>query len=101
MSWRKKLIWQVEWDDRARKELRKLDKQIQQHILKYMRERIATGNNPRRFGKGLTNDKNGLWRYRVRDYRIVCHIYDDEEIVLVIKVGHRKNIYVSYGFNFR
>jgi len=92
------LIWQVEWDDYARKELRKLDKQIQKHILQYMRERIATTEDPRRFGKGLTYDKSGLWRYRVRDYRIVCQIYDDEETVLVTKIGHRKNVYITSCF---
>jgi mRNA interferase RelE/StbE len=88
------LIWKVEWDDRARKELRKLDTQVQRDILQYLRKRIATKENPKRFGKGLMYDKYGLWRYRIRDYRIICRIYEDELIVLIIKVGHRKNVYL-------
>jgi mRNA interferase RelE/StbE len=87
------LTWTVEWDDRARKELRKLDKQRQKDILKYLRDRIAVNADPRRFGKPLSYDKHGLWRYRVQDARIVCRIEDEELIVLVIKVGYRKEVY--------
>lgn len=87
------MIWIVEWDERARKELRKLDKTLQKNILKYLRERIAVRDDPRRFGKPLSYDKHGLWRYRVQDTRIVCRIEQNEMIVLVIKVGHRKDVY--------
>jgi mRNA interferase RelE/StbE len=88
------LIWKVEWDDRARKELRKLDRQGQNDILQYLRKRIASSENPRRFGKNLMYNKYGLWRYRVKNYRIICRIYDSELIVLVIRVGHRRNVYL-------
>jgi len=87
------LTWKVEWDDRARKEFRKLDKQLQKDILRYLRERIATDADPRRFGKPLSYDKHGLWRYRVQNARIVCRIYEDEVFVLVTRVRHRKEIY--------
>ena len=87
------MIWKVEFDDSATKELRKLDHQAQQEILNYFRKRIATDEDPRRFGKSLTGDLAGLWRYRVRNYRMVCNIEDDRLIVLVLRVGHRKNIY--------
>ena len=87
------MIWRVEWDERARKELRKLDKQLQKDILCYLRERIATEKDPRRFGKPLSYDKHGLWRYRVQNARIICRIDNDEILVLVARVGYRKNIY--------
>lgn len=87
------MTWTIEFDDAAAKELRKLDHRAQQDILKYFRERIATGEDPRRFGKTLTGELAGLWRYRVRDYRMVCNIEDDSLTVLVLRVGHRKNIY--------
>lgn len=93
MIWRKKLTWTVEWDDRARKELRKLDKQLQKDILQYLRKRIAVDDDPRRFGKALSYDKHGLWRYRVHNARIICRIEDDSLIVLVVKVGYRKTVY--------
>tara|TARA_B100000795_G_scaffold220417_1_gene174905 strand:+ start:688 stop:954 length:267 start_codon:yes stop_codon:yes gene_type:complete len=87
------LTWVVEFDDAATKELRKLDRQAQQEILRYFRERIATNEDPRRFGKPLSHDLTGLWRYRVRNYRMICNIEDDKLTVLVVRAGHRKHIY--------
>ena len=83
----------VEWDERALKELKKLDKQAQKDILLYLRSRIATEESPRRFGKSLVGDKSGLWRYRMKDYRILCHIEDGNLVVLVLRASHRKNVY--------
>ncbi|MCP3869351.1 MAG: type II toxin-antitoxin system RelE/ParE family toxin [Gammaproteobacteria bacterium] len=87
------MTWRVEWDDRAVKELRRIDRQVQRNILTYLRERIATTQDPRRFGKALGGDKWGLWRYRVGDYRIVCQIKDQSVVVLVLRVAHRSTVY--------
>ena len=87
------MTWKVEFDDAAAKELRKLDRQIQKEILTYLRARIATDEDPRRFGRPLARDMGGLWRYRIRNYRIICNIEDDRLVVLVLRTGHRKNIY--------
>lgn len=87
------MTWNVEWDDAAVKELRKLDKQAQRDILKYFRERIASDDDPRRFGKQLSRELTGLWRYRVHNYRMICNIEDDKLVVLVLHVGHRKEVY--------
>ena len=92
-NWSKKLTWKIEWDDRARKELRKLDSPIQKEILSYLRTRIIESNNPRVFGQSLSGNKSGLWRYRVGNYRIICRIEDDALVILVIGVGHRKEVY--------
>ena len=87
------MTWSVEWDDRARKELRKLDVQVQRTLLRYFRERIAVDDDPRRFGKPLRHTMQGLWRYRVGDYRLVCHIEHQRCVVLVLAVGHRGAVY--------
>jgi mRNA interferase RelE/StbE len=87
------LIWTVEFDDAAAKELRKLDRQAQSDILRYFRQRIATDEDPRRFGRSLSCELAGLWRYRVRDYRMICNIEDDKLIVLVLRASHRKDVY--------
>ena len=87
------MTWTVEFDDAAAKELRKLDKQAQRDILTYFRQRIATDEDPRRFGKPLSRDLSGLWRYRVRNYRMICNIEDDKLVVLVLRAGHRKDVY--------
>ena len=87
------MTWKVEFDDRAAKELRKLNPQTQGEILKYLRKRIATTENPRRFGKSLSGSLGGLWRYRVGDYRLICSISEREVAVLILRVGHRSNVY--------
>lgn len=87
------MTWSVEFEDAAAKELRKLDRQAQQQILRYLRERISTDEDPRRFGKPLSRELAGLWRYRVRNYRIICNIEDDKLVVLILRVGHRKDVY--------
>lgn len=84
-------MWNIRWDDRARKELRSLDTPVQNKILKYLRERVV--DDPHRFGRELIGHKAGLWRYRVEDYRLICQIRNDQLIVLVVAVGHRKEIY--------
>lgn len=85
------VIWSIDWDHRALKELRSLDKQNQQKILKYLNDRVSP--NPRVFGKELSANLSGLWRYRVENFRIVCQIEDHKLRVLVVTVGHRKDIY--------
>jgi mRNA interferase RelE/StbE len=87
------LIWTVEFDEAAAKELRKLDRQAQNDILRYFRERIATDEDPRRFGKLLSGELAGLWRYRVRDCRLICSIEDDKLTVLVVGAAHHKDVY--------
>jgi mRNA interferase RelE/StbE len=85
--------WRVEFDRGAARDLRKLDVQAQRLILRYLRERIATAGDPRRFGHALTHDLKGLWRYRVGDYRIVASIEDNRLVVLVVTVGNRRQVY--------
>lgn len=87
------MAWTVEWDERAVREAQKLGREARRRIVTYMRERIATSEDPRRFGKPLLAEKAGLWRYRVGDYRIVCRIEDDRVVVLILAVGHRSKIY--------
>ncbi len=85
--------WVYRFDDRALKELRKLGKNAKRDIIAYLDDRIAGESDPRRFGKGLKADLAGLWRYRVGDYRVLCQIRDGELLVLVVAVGHRRDVY--------
>jgi mRNA interferase RelE/StbE len=87
------VIWQVEFDRDAARDLKKLGADAQRIILRYLRERIATADDPRRFGHALTGDLKGLWRYRVGDFRIVAAIEDANFVVLVVTVGHRREVY--------
>ena len=87
------MTWKIEWDDRARKELRKLDFSVQKEILNYLHFRISGSNNPRQFGQNLSGNKSGLWRYRIGNYRLICKFEEHNFIVLVVGVGHRKEVY--------
>jgi mRNA interferase RelE/StbE len=87
------MSWVYRFDQRALKEFKKLDRQVQIQVLGYLDEQVTGNGDPRRFGKGLKADLAGLWRYRVGDYRILCQIKDGELLVLVIDVGRRRNIY--------
>ena len=87
------MAWSIEYDRGALKDLKKLDRAIQREILDYMDSRVATADDPRHFGKPLRASKFGLWRYRVRDYRIICELQEKRLVVLVVAVGHRSTIY--------
>ena len=76
------MAWTIEYDEEAVRDLKKLDRQVQSEILDYMEERIGRAEDPRSFGKPLRHSKFGLWRYRVRDYRIICQLQQAKLIVL-------------------
>ena len=87
------MAWTIEYDPRALRDLKKLDGTIQREILDYMDQRVAAAQDPRDFGKPLRASKFGLWRYRVRDYRIICELHEKRLVVLVVAIGHRSTIY--------
>jgi mRNA interferase RelE/StbE len=87
------LAWTIEYDEGAIADLKKLGRQLQREILDYMEKRIAKAEDPRVFGKPLRHSKFGLWRYRMRDYRIICQLQQARLIVLVVAVGHRSTVY--------
>jgi mRNA interferase RelE/StbE len=87
------LAWRIEVTPAAARELRKLDRQVAQRIGAYLQDLVASCGNPRQRGKGLTANRVGLWRYRVGDYRVICHLEDDRLLVLVVRIGHRSDVY--------
>jgi mRNA interferase RelE/StbE len=86
-------MWSVEYTAEAYKALQKLDRPLQREIVDYMEKRIAAAKEPSDFGKPLVGSRFGLWRYRLRDYRIICELQDKRLVVLVVRVGHRKDVY--------
>ena len=86
--------YRIEFDPRAEKELEKLDREVARRILRFLRERVATLEDPRSLGEPLRGPELGrFWKYRVGDYRLICHIQDREATVLVLRVGHRRDVY--------
>lgn len=82
----------IEFSAKAKKEFSKLDRPAQILIKKYLSE-ISSLENPRTRGKALVGNLADLWRYRVKDYRIICEIDDEKILILILRIGHRKEIY--------
>lgn len=91
----------VEYTPESAKELSKLDRQAAMRIREYMGE-VEKLIDPRSRGKALSSNLAGLWRYRVGDYRVISSIAEEEAeekpkktiiTVLVVHIGHRKNVY--------
>lgn len=88
------MAWRIELSEEADRQLDKLDPQVARRILKFLRERVAELDNPRSLGEALHGPKFGeFWKYRVGDYRLICSIEDQKILILVLRVGHRREIY--------
>ena len=88
------MAYNVELSESAERELSKLDTSQAKRILKFLHQRVAKLDDPRSIGEALHGSRLGeFWKYRVGDYRLICKIEDDRLIVLVLRVGHRKEIY--------
>jgi mRNA interferase RelE/StbE len=88
------LAWTIRYTETALKQLKKLDRPVARRLVEFMAERVAGQVDPRSSGAALTGPLLGsYWRYRVGDYRILCDLQDGELTVLVLGVGHRKEVY--------
>ena len=87
------MAWTLRFTETALKQLGKLDRKIAGQITRVLEERIAKSRNPREFGKALTGELKGYWRYRIGHYRVICELKDRELIVLALAIGHRRDIY--------
>lgn len=88
------MAWNVEVSEEADRQLGKLDPQTARRIVKFLYERVARLEDPRGIGEALRGPKFGeLWKYRVGDYRVLARIEDNILRILVVKVGHRREVY--------
>ena len=87
------MSWRIKYAQSVQKTVKKLQPQVRQRIRDYLEKRVALLDDPRQIGKPLKGHHSELWRYRVGDYRIICEIQDDTLLVLVVRIGHRKEIY--------
>jgi mRNA interferase RelE/StbE len=88
------MAWKAELSATAERELTKRDPQHSQRILRFLQEQVAKLDDPRSLGKALQGSRIGeFWKYRLGDYRLICKIEDERLLVLVLRIGHRKEIY--------
>ena len=85
--------YKVDYAKSAIKNLKSLDRPVRQMILNWIERNLIDCSNPRQHGKALVGNHSGEWRYRVGDYRIIADILDDKIVILVLNVGHRKEVY--------
>ncbi len=88
------MAWTIELRAKAEKQLAGLGKKEAARIVSFLDKRLAAHENPRELGQALKGHAlGGYWRYKVGDYRIICDIQDQRLVVLVIEIGHRREIY--------
>lgn len=85
------MSYTVRLTPRAARQVSKLDPAIARRIRTFLEQKLARLDNPRQLGKKLVREE--FWRYRVGDYRILTTIDDDQVLVLVVEIAHRRHIY--------
>ena len=87
------MVWTISFVPAAAKELKKLGKTEAARIIVTLESRIATLDDPRTLGSALAGELGGLWRWRIGDYRVVARINDERITILVVRIGHRREVY--------
>ncbi|MDR1954146.1 MAG: type II toxin-antitoxin system RelE/ParE family toxin [Clostridiales Family XIII bacterium] len=87
------MIYRIEIDDKAKKQLAKIDASQRRLISKWIDKNLVGCSDPKQFGKPLTGNLKGFWRYRVGSYRLLVKIHDDIVTVIIVDIDHRSNIY--------
>ncbi len=87
------MAWTIELSGAARKALGKLDKAAARRVTRFLRDSLASAEDPRALGKPLRGELREYWRYRVGDYRLITHIEDARVRVLVVRIAHRREAY--------
>jgi mRNA interferase RelE/StbE len=110
------MAWKIELTESARKQFGKLDRPIAKRILSFLHERVEQLDDPRSIGEALRGTKlapsrsalgdkrlyatlrllqslSNFWKYRLGDYRIIVSIEDDRLLILIVRIGHRREVY--------
>ena len=87
------MSWEYRIEPRARDDLRAIGPSAAREIRDYLEKRIRGCTDPRAFGKPLRGELHGFWRYRVRNWRLLCRLEDGVLIIVIVAVGHRSTVY--------
>ena len=75
-------MYKIVFEKEFEKKFDKLDKKIKEIILKWIKKHLYNCNTPKSFGKGLTGNLKGYWRYRIGHYRLLVEIKEKELIIV-------------------
>ncbi len=81
-------MYKILFTNRSLKDLENIEPVIQKRIAAKLKEYSA---EPLKYSKKLSNSNLGSYRFRIGDYRVIFDI--DKENIVVLRIGHRKNIY--------
>ncbi len=87
------MMFSIEYTNTAAKQLMKMDRKIAAFIVSYIDKKLVNCENPRLCGKALKGSLNGIWRYRVGDYRILAKIEDERGVITIVEIVYRKDLY--------
>ncbi len=86
-------MWAIEFTSKSRKDLDRLPIVTQSRIANFLDQRVALHENPRLLAKSLAGSRDGLWRFRVGDFRIVARFEDSKFVVLLVQIDNRRDVY--------
>ena len=84
-------MYEVVWESSVEENLRKIDRTIVRKIKDKVENYLV--KNPQRLGEPLTGQYKGFYRCKFSDYRVIYEIKQSELLIIVIKVGHRREVY--------
>ncbi|MDP1758030.1 MAG: type II toxin-antitoxin system RelE/ParE family toxin [Pseudohongiella sp.] len=88
------MAWRIELSETAEKQLAKLDKPVAMRLRSFLRERLASLDDPRSIGQALRGSELGeFWKYRVGDWRLICQIKDAKILITVVRLSNQREIY--------
>lgn len=85
------MAYKVVYLDQVEDDLKKLDKTTAKKIIKRIEAYLAT--EPKELGKALKGEFQGYWRYRWGNYRVIYKISEQEVLILILRISHRKDVY--------
>ena len=87
------MIYELKYEAKAVRQIKKLDPATRKLIRSWIEKNLLNTSDPKQHGKALSGTLSQYWRYRVGDYRILAEINDTEVVIIIIEIGHRREIY--------
>ena len=87
------MINDLKYEAKAVRQIKKMDPASRRLIKSWIEKNLLNTDNPRLHGKGLKGNLSNYWRYRVGDYRILAEINDSEIVIIIVEIGHRRDVY--------
>lgn len=87
------MTWTVKFTRHAEKQFNKLDRSVQQRIANFLNNRLLALDDPKQIGKALQGNLAEYWSYRIGDYRLLVVFEDEQLLIVVAELAHRRHVY--------